>query len=66
MTIQIELTPELTKQAEFFAAKSHETLSEMAKRLIAEYVEDCSDVEKFFAERGENTDVLYEIPDVEA
>ena len=47
--MQITLTPELERQVAFWANKSHETPSELALRLIEEYVEDCRDTEEFFA-----------------
>ena len=57
--MQITLTPELEQQVNFWANKSHETPSELALRLIEEYVEDCRDTEEFFASEGMDTSCLY-------
>ena len=57
--MQITLTPELEQQVNFWANKSHETPSELALRLIEEYVEDCRDTEDFFAKEGMDTSCLY-------
>ena len=62
--MQITLTPELERQVAFWANKSHETPSELALRLIEEYVEDCRDTEDFFAAEGMDTSCLYSSPEV--
>ena len=62
--MQINLPPELEEQVSFWATKSHETPSELALRLIEEYVEDCRDTEDFFAKEGMDTSCLYSSPEV--
>lgn len=57
--MQITLSPELERHVSFLATKSHETPSELALRLIEEYVEDCRDTEEFFAGEGMDTSCLY-------
>ena len=57
--MQIDLSPELEQQVDFWASKSHETPSELALRLIEEYVEDCRDSESFFAKEGFDTSCMY-------
>ena len=57
--MQINLPPELEQQVVFWASKSNETPSELALRLIEEYVEDCRDAENFFDKKGMDTSCLY-------
>ena len=59
MQINLELSPELAKQIDFWAKRSNETPNELAFRLLEEYVDDCQDTEEFFNQRGMDTDVLY-------
>ena len=59
--MQIDLSPELEKQVSFWASKSRETPSELALRLIKEYVEDCRDAEEFFGKEGISTSCLYAV-----
>ena len=64
MTVQIELSPELEKQVNFWARKSHETPSELTLRLLEEYVDDCQDTHEFFSKEGMDDSCLYSSAEV--
>ena len=62
--MQIELTPELEKQVNFWAEKSNETPSELALRIIEEYVDDCRDTHEFFTNSNVDDACLYSSDEV--
>ena len=64
MTVQIELSPELERQVNFWAKKSNETPDELAIRLLEEYVDDCQDAHEFFSKEGIDDSCLYSSTDV--
>ena len=66
MIMQLEISPELEKGLTYWAKQSKETNEELAVRLIAEYIEDCDDLELYCKEKGTSVEEYFSTDEVRA